>query len=201
MLRSTRTSRGALVIALCAMIGIGIGIGIGICGCGMEEASVISATRTIGEQTLQEQWEWAATQVEQVIARTETPGRWKGESDAEPSWERERQRILGEAERSSCTFRAGQVNPAQLLVGVWADDIDGDVFALAGRVRERWQTEGWSVSDVIRREDTIAGNEIQFRADSDRGAMLSLKAVSSDERGMLFLTVQAECSRHPSVAW
>lgn len=194
MHRNGKRTSTALSLALAVLISIGV------CSCG-KETPLRPHVRGANDQTLKEQQEWAELQIEQVIAITGTAGRWRGDSDQEPGWEEHRQQILDEARRSSCTFEAGKVNPAQLLLDVWADRVESDPFTSAERVREQWKSDGWGVSDVIRREDTVSGNEIEFRADRADGSMLALSAIREVRGGILSLTVQAACSAHPSVAW
>lgn len=164
------------------------------------ETPVISENREIGDATLHEQQRWVVREVEAVMEITKTTGYWRWLAENSLRWEVEQAAILDRSRKARCTFKTGEVNPAALTVDLRSDALDRDPFVLAERVRGLWKSEGWEISDIIRKGDTETPR-VYFRADRVGGALMTFEAADAPAGRMLHLSVKAECSNDPSVAW
>lgn len=173
---------------------------LGLSGC-QEGSSVVSETKTYGTASLNEQRNWVVGEIVSVIAATGTENRWRGTETSAPRWDEERDSILESSRKVRCSFEPDRPNPAGLMVDLWSDPLEQDPFELAERVRRLWESEGWKISDIVRKGDTAASNEVYFRADRADGSEMSLDAVDDKGGKLLLLSVQAACSSDPTVAW
>jgi len=173
---------------------------VGVSGCEGGRA-VLSEEHVVGHATLQEQQAWAAAEAQAVIRITKTEGLWKDLLTPDLRWDADQRTILDSADRASCTFKAGEVNPAALELDLRTDPLDTDPFELMEQIRGLWISEGWEVVDVFTRGDTAAADSAEIRADRKDGAGLGLEAFDDVGSKRLVLSVQAACSDDSSVAW
>ncbi|MFV0433370.1 MAG: hypothetical protein ACK5LO_05260 [Leucobacter sp.] len=161
----------------------------------------MSEKQTESGESIEEQREWIAEQVDAVEKATGSEGAWVDGWGDELDWDGDRDAILELAGEIQCSFDDDKPNPGALELHVNTRPLDEDPFPLADRVKQLWTSEGWTVSDIVRIDDLPNRDEVSFKAERDDGAMLMLTATAASGGRLLFLTVQASCSDHPSLAW
>lgn len=183
-----------------ALLAVIITGGVWVTGCA-GDAPVVSQYQHSDDSSILVQRAWVAARVDEVIAVTGTEDDWESPSRTGKFWHERRADLLDEARAEACSFESGQKNPAALEFEIWSVPLERSSFELADRIRDMWEADSWRVGDVIRREDTAAGQNVMYRADRPDGTGLVIEASENDGRNILRLQVRAWCSNHETMAW
>lgn len=177
--RTSKFGRAVGLVAACGAL---------LAGC----TPIVSEARVTTNETLDEQREWVAGQLDAVIAVSGQNEGWYDSFFRDHFWTEfspeEREHFLGGIFPDKC----GGGGSGRVSISLRNDSLP-DGFAVAERVRELWESEGWVVTDVF--ADTRPGDDPDFRADREDGAQMSLQA----DQGGATVSVDAACSVNSTV--
>ena len=188
MLRSNCAFSGERAMAALAASLVCLGL---LTSCA-QEVPLVTQSTTLTNDTLSEQRVWLAEEADKAIAASGVPDGWHERLYDRPSYpwtgpSEERDRYVEGIFPREC---AGS-NSGRLNFGLNNDVVLENPFLVADRVRDFWEAEGWTTSDVTPPNDY----EVYFRADREDGAILGFTA---SEQGLL-VEVMTSCSVNESV--
>lgn len=160
-------------------------------GCMQLEVPLVTDETRANNETLEEQRAWVAEQLDLATGASGVAEGWYDIYWQDVFWSESRpddkELLRGVWLPEEC----GSNGAGQIEMSLKNIDVE-DPLAAAARVRNFWEAEGWTVTDVLSYETP---ESTYFRADRPDGAVLALQAAAEG----MSLEVASACSLHNTV--
>lgn len=178
---------------LCLLLLVLTGLVMGWLGCAQQP--VVSDQKQADHSTIDEQRAWVTLQVNEAIDASGDSEGWV-QLHTDLIWSQHSEQVLQQLRSEDCTPNLRSEIHSRRLSLVLINLAPTDPTQAALQVRRYWESQGWTVSNVIDSGSVSAGRTEYFRADRADGAGL---AFTSNDKSMT-LIVESVCSDHASAA-
>ncbi len=153
---------------------------------------LVSDESRVTTMSRDEQAAWLESEVDAALGVLgQSDGWWEFSPDY--PWPEQRVQIVEDLQTESCRPSKSGFQPGRLTIRL-RNDVFGDPFEAAKRLRAYWEEQGWTVTNVINPDDAKFKIDY-FRADREDGAVMSFDATEN----LVVLKVRSACSENNSI--